>query len=126
MLKKSDKAQKQQNVAFLNDSLRTGKFKAKGASQFAQDSYLVQIDWEKSRPDKIVIKKHPHSDIIDAVLYAFKESPAFTYQKPKAKPAWGSKEWADAQNDEMFEKELEGLSKQYEAEGRLGSIGFDD
>lgn len=111
----ADKLRKQENVELLNDALRTGKFKAKGASQFAQDSYLVQIDWDKSTPDKIVVKKKPHSDIIDAVLYAFKESYSYTHEpaKPKA-PHWGTKEWADAQTSSMFEAELEGYQKQEE------------
>ena len=114
----ADKIRKQENVEFLNDALRLGRFKAKSASRFAQDSYLVQIDWEKSRPDKIIIKKQPHSDIIDAVLYAFKESPAFTYRPSPKKPAWGTKEWAEAQGTEMFDAELEGLQKEAELERR--------
>jgi hypothetical protein len=104
----ADKTRKQTNVELLNDSLRLGKFKAKSGSRFAQDSYLVQIDWDKSTPNKIVIKKKPHSDIIDAVLYAFKESYAFTHEAPKARPRYGSKEWADAQDQSMWELELQG------------------
>lgn len=115
----ADKARKQENVEFLNDALRLGKFKAKSASKFAQDSYLVQIDWEKSSPNKIVIKKQPHSDIIDAVLYAFKESPAFTYQKPIPKLIPGTKEWADAQANDMFDAELRGLQEEAENARRI-------
>ena len=113
----ADKAKKQTNVELLNDSLRLGHFRAKKDSQFAQDSYLVQIDWEKSTPNRIVIKKKPHSDIIDSVLYAFRESYAHTMQPeaPKA-PTWGSKEWADTQEHEMFEAELEGLMQELEME----------
>lgn len=107
----ADKVRKQETVEFFNDALRLGKFKAKSGSRFAQDSYLIQIDWEKSRPDKIVIKKNPHSDIIDAVLYSFKESPAYTYEPPKSKIQYGSKEWADAQSTGMFERELEGYQQ---------------
>lgn len=110
----ADKAQKQQNVGFLNDSLRIGKFKAKSGSRFVQDSYLVQVDWEKSRPDKIIIKKTPHSDIIDAVLYAFKESPAYAYQAPKPAYKPGSKEKLKQEADEMFEKELQGMQDEAE------------
>lgn len=99
----ADKARKQENVDLLNDSLRLGKFMAKGASQFAQDSYRVQIDWDKSTPNKIIIKKKPHSDVIDAVLYAFKESPAYTFTPEAPKPRWGTKEWAEAQPNEMWE-----------------------
>lgn len=104
----ADKARKQENVDFLNDAMRLGKFKAKPFSRFVQDSYKVQIDWDKTTPNRIVIKKKPHSDIIDAVLYAFKESYAFTHTPEKVKPKWGTKEWADAEEDTMFEKELDG------------------
>lgn len=109
-VERADKARKQENVEFLNDALRRGKFKAKSASQFAKDSYLVQIDWDKTTPNRIVVKKKPHSDIIDAVLYAFKESYAFSHAHLEAnKPlAWGSKEWAEAQSQEMWEAEMAG------------------
>lgn len=100
----ADKVRKQANVELLNDHLRRGLFKAKKDSRFAKDSYLVQIDWEKSRPDKIVVKKQPHSDIIDAVLYAFKESPAYAYIKEPEKPKYGSREWAEAQQSQMWEE----------------------
>lgn len=107
----ADKARKQENVELLNDALRTGKFKAKSASQFAKDSYLVQIDWDKSTPDRIVIKKKPHSDIIDAVLYAYKESYGFTHKEPTKAPVIGTKEWAEAQDQDMWAAELEGHQK---------------
>lgn len=108
----ADKAHKQSNVEFLNDSLRLGKFKAKAASRFAQDSYLVQIDWDKSTPNRIVVKKKPHSDIIDAVLYAFRESYSYTHKPEESKPRYGSKEWAEQQSTSMFEKELEGYQQE--------------
>lgn len=99
----ADKALKQQNVEFLNDALRLGRFKASKSSRFAQDSYLVQIDWDKSTSDRIVVKKQPHSDIIDAVLYAFRESPAFTYREPAKKLIPGTAEWAAKQSNDMWE-----------------------
>lgn len=120
----ADKLRKQENVEFLNDALRTGRFMAKSASRFALDSYLVQIDWDKSTPDRIIVKKSPHSDIIDSVLYAFKESPAFTYEKAKVPPKWGTKEYADAQEDTMWEAELAGL--QEEAERAKWDAGYGD
>ena len=55
----AEKALKQQNVEFLNDALRLGRFKAHKESRFAQDSYLIQIDWDKSTSDRLVIKKDP-------------------------------------------------------------------
>ncbi len=97
----ADKQRKMENVAFLNDSLRTGRFKAKKNSRFAQDSFLVEIDRDKSTPDRIKVKSGYHSDIIDAVLYAFKESPAFSYQKPIEKPKYGTPEWAQKEVTDM-------------------------
>lgn len=97
----AEKQRKMENVAFLNDWLRLGNFKAKKTSRFAIDSEKVQIDHDKSTPDKIAVKKGYHSDIIDSVLYAFKESPAFTYQKQEDKPKYGTKQWAEEEVTEM-------------------------
>lgn len=110
----ADKARKQENVELLNDNLRRGVFKANKDSRFAQDSYLVQIDWDKSTPNKIVIKKHPHSDIIDAVLYSFKESPAYTYVKPKEPAKYGTLDWAKEERDRMEEQAEEFFKNQEE------------
>ncbi len=107
----ADKKLKAENVGVMNDELRLGRLKAKSNSRFAQDSYMIQIDWAKSTPDKIVIKKEPHSDIIDAVLYAHRESYAFTHTPEVKKPKYGTKEWADAQDQEMWDMELEGHQK---------------
>lgn len=103
----AEKQRKFENVAFLNDYLRAGKFKAKKQSRFAQDSMQVQIDYEKTTPDRIVVKKGFHSDIIDAVLYSFKESPAFTFQAQPAKPKYGTPEWGRQEEDAMYEAALE-------------------
>lgn len=119
-LEAADKAHKQTNVELLNDALRLGKFKAKGASRFAQDSYIVQIDWDKSTPNKIVIKKKPHSDVIDAVLYAFRDSYAYTHKPESDKPRYGSKEWAEAQSSEMFEKEMSGFLQEQSYKDEYG------
>jgi hypothetical protein len=116
----ADKIRKQETVDFFNDALRTSRFKAPSASRFVKDSYLVQIDWEKSSPHKTVIKKNPHSDIIDAVLYAFKCSPAYAWSKPeKPKPKIGSKEWSKAQQSEMWDKANEHFQEQQEREKKI-------
>lgn len=122
----ADKARKMENIAFLNDALRTGKLKAKANSKFAQDSYLVEIDKDKSTPDKIKVSDKYHSDIIDSVLYAFKESPAYAYVKPKEKLVYGSKEWAEEQDTQMFEAELEGIQKEYEHQRKADSFGWEE
>lgn len=122
----ADKVRKQENVAFLNDCLRTGKFKAKYSSNFVKDSFLVEIDRSKSTPDKIKLTDKYHSDIIDAVLYAFRESNAFTYEKEITKAKWGSKEWADAQGDEMFAAALEHHEREAEEMKRASNLGWPD
>jgi hypothetical protein len=114
-LEAADKAKKQTNVELLNDYMRLSKFKAKKDSKFAIDSYLIQIDWDRSSPNKVVIKKTYHSDIIDAVLYAFRATYGYTYEKPADKaPRWGSKDWARQQQESMFEQELEGAMRDQE------------
>lgn len=114
----ADKVRKMENIAFLNDSLRTGRFRAKAKSKFAQDSYLVEIDKDKTTPDKIKVSSKYHSDIIDAVLYAFKESPAFAYTPPEVKPEFGSKQWADKEQAKMWEKAQEHFEEQKELHKR--------
>ena len=121
----ADKARKQENVEFLNDHLRTGKFKAKSGSRFAQDSMLVEIDRDKSTPDKIRISDKYHSDIIDAVLYAFKESPAYTYQEPPKLPAKGSKEWADLQQRDLWDAAVEHYQDQADWLKKIDGGGYE-
>lgn len=101
----ADKARKMENVAFLNDWLRLGRFKAKANSIFAADSYKIQIDYEKTTPDRLVVKSGHHSDIVDAVLYSFRESPAWTYEEKKRATEYGSREWGDEEAARMEERE---------------------
>lgn len=103
----ADKARKMENIAFLNDWMRLGQFKAKRQSRFAHDCEHLQIDYDHSTSSKIVVKKGFHSDIIDSVLYAFKESPAFTYKAPDLKLVHGSKEWSDNETKMMEEAAYE-------------------
>lgn len=117
----ADKMRKMENIALLNDYLRMGKFKAKPNSRFAQDSYRVQIDWERSTPDRIVVKESFHSDIIDAVLYAFKESPAFTYQPELVKPAYGTREWADQEATDLERRAEEHFENLHQANESFGT-----
>lgn len=114
----ADKTRKMENVAFLDDALRTARFKARKESRFAQDSYLVEKDRDKSTPDRIIVSNKYHSDIIDATLYAFKESPAFAYIPPipEAKP--GTPEWMQRQVNEMEEQAMEYFQNQKDVGNR--------
>ena len=102
----ADKKRKFENAALLKDYMRVGKFKAKPASQFAKDCELVQIDYERTTPDRLVLKAGFHSDIIDAVLYAFKESQAFAFRNPAPKIQVGSEAWMKAEIKRMEEETL--------------------
>ncbi len=108
----ADKARKMENVELLNDAMRSKRFMAKSDSHFAHDTYLIEKDRDKSRPDKIVVSDRFHSDIADAVLYAFKLSPAYAYTPPVEKPKPGTKEYADQLVDDMFTATLEGMLKE--------------
>jgi Terminase RNaseH-like domain len=110
----ADKARKMEHVAFLNDALRTGRFKAKRDSRFAQDSYMVEIDRDKSTPDKIKVSEKFHSDALDSTLYAFVESPAYSYSPPLVKPHIHTREWYLAQEDEMFQTAVEQMKREAE------------
>lgn len=84
----ADKREKMANYKHLNNALRTGIFKAKKDSRFAQDCNLIERDDDKSTPDKIVVKGH--SDAVDSTLMAFKLSPAYNYVPPSQQPIPGS------------------------------------
>ncbi len=116
----AEKSRKMENVAFLNDALRTGKFKARSSSRFAQDSYGLQIDHERTTPDKIIVKKGFHSDIIDAVLYGFKASPAFSYQKPVPKFKPLTPEWFDKEVTNMEQSAIDHFEALEQAERGFG------
>lgn len=70
----AEKSRKIEYLALLDDALRTKAFMAKASSRFALDSFIVEWDYDKSTSDKLVIKDEPHSDIIDAVLYGYREA----------------------------------------------------
>lgn len=117
----ADKTRKQETVRFLNDAMRSGRFKARSNSRFAQDSYNIQIDRLKTTESKIALKG-PHSDIIDAVIYAFKESPAYLYVNPPEQPKRGTEAYGRAQEEDMFKHALE----RAEYEKKMEKGPFDD
>lgn len=103
----ADKTRKFEYIELMNASLRTGGLKAKSASLFAQECKLVEYDLDRSTPDKRVVSKRFHSDVCDAVLYAWRESYSFTFTAPKAQPTYGTKAWQDKEQASFFEKATE-------------------
>lgn len=108
----ADKKRKFENIEILNDCLRTKRFMARKGSRFANDSRLLEWDFDKITPDKKVVSDRFHSDIIDAVLYGFKESPAFSWEPTPIRPAVGTPEWGKEEEKAMFESALDHFEKQ--------------
>lgn len=107
----ADKSRKLEYIELFNDELRTGKFKARPGSKFSQDCNKVEWDFDKSTADKKVISKRFHSDVCDAVVYAWKEAFAYTFTKPSKKPKPGSPEYFKELEDKAYESEFEKLNK---------------
>lgn len=100
----AEKVRKVEFIELMNDDLRTGKLRAKADSDFALDCMRVEWDMDKSTPDKKVISKRYHSDICEAVLYAWRESYSYTHAPVKPKATYGSPEWAKEQTTQMEEE----------------------
>lgn len=93
----ANKMGKMADYKFLNNALRTGIFKAKKETRFAQDCNVLEKDIDKTNPERIVVKGH--SDAIDAALYAFGLSPAYNYVPTKFKALPGTPEYVREQED---------------------------
>lgn len=79
------KADKWANIELLNAACRHGEFYALAGSQFAQECVKVEKDWDKSTPDRIVVKGHM-PDVVDSAIYGFVESRAWTAKAPPKTP----------------------------------------
>jgi hypothetical protein len=99
----AEKSRKMEFIELLNDAMRTARFFARKDSAFAQDCFLVEKDEDKTTVDKIVISDKYHSDICDAVLYAFRESLHWLAEPEERKPAPGTPEHILKQEREMEE-----------------------
>jgi hypothetical protein len=115
----AEKARKFEHIELLNDAMRSGRFFAKPDSRFAQDCMLVEWDREKSKNDKLVISERYHSDICDAVLYAFRKSLHWLHAPEKPGPVYGTPEWAAKEDAEMEEYALEQQEEQERAQKEM-------
>jgi hypothetical protein len=114
----AEKAGKMSNYRILDNALRNGTFKAKQESRFAQDCLVLERDYSKSTPDKIAIKGH--SDAVDSCLYAFKLSPAYTFQAPKEGARPGTAAYDQEVAQKLFEHHCEKLKKDKEMKEGAG------
>lgn len=121
-LEPADKTRKIESIELLNDAMRRGHFKAKANSRFANDCMLVEWDKDKSSPEKKIVSNRFHSDICDAVLYSFRNSPAFTWTPAPIRPKVGTTEWAKEEARRMEEAAEEHFAKIHENNSNLDWI----
>ena len=105
----AEKQRKFEFIELLNDALRTKKFFADSKSAFAEDCSLVEWDRDPEKPEKLKISERYHSDICDAVLYAYREALHWTYQEEVPKTKFQTPEW----EKEQEEQRLKDLEDQY-------------
>lgn len=108
-IKAAEKSRKFEYIALLNDAMRTGNFMARETGLFANDSMLVEWDKEKSKNDRLVVSDRFHSDITDAVLYAYRESLHFLMEIAPEKIERNTESWYKKQKEEMEEIALKAL-----------------
>jgi hypothetical protein len=114
----AQKERKHEFIELLNDDLRSGRFKAPVGSKFEQDCAVLV--WEFNQGVK-QISDRTHSDISDAILYAWKECRHyFEKQAAKAAPSRDSNEYMA----QLEEREAEALQRQLE--GDVEDWGVDD
>lgn len=104
----AEKSRKFEFIELMNDALRTQNLLARSSSQFAQDSRLLEWDRD-AKVDKLKVKDSFHSDIIDAVLYAYREAMHWLYVSPIPAIIKGSSAYWRQQEQEMEEAALNSL-----------------
>lgn len=103
----AEKQRKFEYIELLNDALRTQRFMAKKKSRFAEDAKLLEWDRDDPNPDKLKIKDTFHSDICDAVLYAFREAYHWSYKEEPKLPKPYTDRWYSQQEKEMWDQAFE-------------------
>lgn len=110
----AEKERKLEHIELLNDAMRTARFFAPVDSRFADD--CMRVEWDRSNPEKPKISERFHSDIADAVLYAWRRALAWTFVEPKSPaPRINTPEWFE-QQQQMQQQELEEqMEREFEA-----------
>lgn len=103
-LEAADKPRKLEHIEWVNDALRTDRLFAPLDSRFAQDCLLVE--WDKSNPEKPKISDRFHSDICDAVLYAYVKALGWLHVPAEAPPPKvNTLEWFECQAAQQSQRE---------------------
>lgn len=87
-LETAEKQRKTEFIELLNDDLRTEKFQAVKGSVFEEECFLIQWDRDSKvkNPENPKISRAYHSDVADAVLYAWRECRHYLAQAPEKVP----------------------------------------
>ena len=110
------KTEKFAHIELLNDAMRTRRMLAKRESRFAQDCHLVEWDMDRSTGDRMVVAETFHSDICDAVLYAFRSAQGWLHEPPAPRPKAGTPEYFAAEEARMVEAAELRLQRQIDME----------
>jgi len=102
----AEKTRKFEFLELLADALSTESMLAPKTSSFAQDCALTEWDMEAKAKGVLKINDRYHSDIIDAVLYAFRESLHWIEQPAPKKFKVGSPEHFEQIENDHFESVL--------------------
>lgn len=76
----AEKTRKLEHIELLNDAMRTGRFHALGSSRFAEDALRVHWDMDARAKGIQRVSMGYHSDITDAVLYAYRACRHFLFE----------------------------------------------
>lgn len=107
-IKAAEKVRKFEYIEILNDALRTEKFYVEQNSRFAQDAMLVEWDKESTQ---LKISDRFHSDICDAVLYAFRESLHWLHVPEPAVIRAGTPEWFKREEEELERGAIQAMER---------------
>jgi len=121
-LEAAEKQRKMEFIELMNADLRKGVLKAKSTSRFAEDTKLVQWDRDKSTPDKLKVSEVYHSDICDAVLYAYREARHYLYEAHTPDPRRGTNEYMK----QMEEKEAERSRERLQNKDNLVDLSMEE
>lgn len=106
----AEKHRKFEFIELMNDDLRTGKMMVLPDSQFEHDTNLVV--WDRSDPTKLKVSDIYHTDIGDAVLYAWRHCKHYIESTVEVKYGQNSNEYMD-----MLEaKEAEAMERAHLAQ----------
>jgi hypothetical protein len=114
------KERKLEFIELLNDDLRTGRFLAFKGSEFENDSDKIVWDFEGSQKK---VSDRTHTDIGDAILYAWRECKHFF---PKDEPAQIPDKNSNAYMDAIEEKLAEASRKSEEPDADAWGVDDDD